>query len=147
MDYLNVMPQIPSRPVWEAAVQHAMDTTTIIEAPADASPEGQFWEMVEKFCTGRAQALTIEEIVLSKPFSDKGRTYFKIEALISFLTMHKFFEFKSVKIASMLKDAGADHHFKIMKGRGVNFWSIPEFARQSEGFDVPQGATQGDEPF
>lgn len=147
MDYLNVMPQIPSRPVWEAAVQHAMDTTTIIEAPADASPEGQFWEMVEKFCTGRAQALTIEEIVLSKPFSDKGRTYFKIEALISFLTMHKFFEFKSVKIASMLKDAGADHHFKIMKGRGVNFWSIPEFARQSEGFDVPQGATQEDEPF
>ena len=129
------------------AVQHAMDTTTIVEAPADASPEGQFWSMVETFCTGRAQALSIDEVTLGKPYTEKNRTYFKIEALMSFLTMHRFFEFKGPKIASMLKDAGADHHFRILKGRGVNFWSIPEFARQIEGFDVPVEARESKEPF
>lgn len=147
MDCLNVMPQIPSRPVWEAAVQHAMDTVTTIEAPADASPEGAFWDMVEKFCTSRSQALSIEEITLSKPFSSKGRTYFKMEALTSFLAMHKFFEFKGTKVAAILKDAGADHHFSVFKGRGVNYWSIPEFARQTEGFSVPAEAQESKEPF
>lgn len=147
MDYLNMMPQLPSAPVWQAAVQHAMDTVTLIEAPMDASPEGQFWEMVEKFCTGRAQALTLDEIVLGKPYSDKGRTFFRMTDLLSFLTRNKFFEFKSTKIASMLKDAGAEHHFNNLKGRGVNFWSVPEFARQREGFDVPGDAQDSKDPF
>ena len=147
MECLNVIPQLPSKPVWEAAVQHAMDTVTIVEAPADASPEGQFWEMAEKFCTGRAQALTVDEITLGKPFSKDGRTYFKIEALLSFLAMRKFFEFKAPKIASMLKDAGARHHYSVMKGRGVNYWSVPEFARQTEAFDVPPEVKQSEEPF
>lgn len=147
MDYLNIYPPLPNRVVWEAAVQHAMDTVTIIEAPVDASPEGLFWDMVEKFCTGRVQALSVDEIVLGKPYSEKGRTYFRLPDLLNYLTVHKFFEFKSTKIASMLKDAGAEHHFKIMKGRGVNFWSIVEFARQTEGYDVPSNVRESDAPF
>ena len=147
MDYLNIMPQLPSHQVWQAAVQHAMDTVTIIEAPAESSPEGLFWDMVEKFCTGRAQALTLDEIVLGKPYTDKGRTNFRLPDLMSYLSMHKFFEFKSPKISSMLKDAGAQHHFAVMKGRGVNYWSIPEFARQTESFDVPQGASDNGNAF
>jgi len=147
MESLNVVPQIPSRPVWEAAVQHAMDTVTVIDAPADASPEGAFWDMVEKFCTSRAQAQVIEEITLGKPFSKDGKTYFKMEALLAFLTMHKFFEFKGPKIASMLRDAGASHHAKNFKGRCVNFWGIPEFAKQTEGFSVPAEVQESKEPF
>lgn len=147
MEYLNVMPQLPSAPVWQAAVQHAMDTVTIIEAPIDASPEGLFWDMVEKFCTGRAQALSLDEIVLGKPYTDKGRTYFRMPDLMSYLSMHKFYEFKSTKIAAMLKDAGAEHHFSIMKGRGVNYWSIPEFAKQTEGFAVPGEVQEDGSPF
>lgn len=147
MDYLNIVPQIPSRPVWEAAVQHAMDTVTTVEAPADASPEGLFWDMVEKFCTGRAQALSIDEITLGKPFTEKGKTYFRLPDLLAYLSMHKFYEFKSTKIASMLKDAKAEHHFKILKGRGINYWSIAAFLSQSSGFDVPDEAKQSGEPF
>jgi len=145
MDYLNVMPQVPGAPAWQAAVQHAMDTVTVIEAPVDASPEGQFWEMMEKFCTGRAQALNLEEIVLGKPFSEKGRTFFRMADMLAFLSRHKFFEFKSTKIASMLKDAGAEHHFNNIKGRGVNYWSIPEFAKQTEGFPIPDEAQNNEE--
>ena len=147
MDYLNVMPQLPSHPVWQAAVQHAMDTVTTIEAPADASPEGQFWDMVEKFCAGRAQALSISEIVLGKPFTDKGRTYFRMQDLLAYLAMHKFYEFKGPKIASMLRDAMAEHHFSILKGRPVNYWSLPEFAGQTEGFGVPEEIKGGGEAF
>ncbi len=147
MDYLNLVPQIPSKPVWEAAVQHAMDTVTTIEAPADASPEGQFWDMVERFCTSRAQALSIDEIVLGKPFTENGRTYFRMQDLLAYLSMHKFYEFRVTKISSLLKDAKADHHFSYLKGRGVNYWSIVEFVKQTQSFSVPDEAKESGEPF
>lgn len=137
MDYLNVMPQIPGAPIWQAAVQHAMDNVSIVDAPADASPEGQFWEMAEQFCSRRAQALVLEEIMLGKPFTENKKTYFRMQDLMGYLTQHKFFHFQGPKIASMLKDAGAEHHFDVMKGRGVNYWSIPSFAKQTESFSVP----------
>lgn len=147
IEYLNIMPGLPSAPLWQAAVQHALDSVTIIEAPADASPEGQFWEMTEKFCTGRAQALSIDEIVMGKPFTEKGKTSFRMQDLLGFLNRHKFFEFKSTKIASMLKDAGAEHHFANIKGRGVNYWSLPEFSKQTEGFSLPGSLAEQQEPF
>jgi hypothetical protein len=147
MESLNLVTSIPSRPVWEAAVQNSMNSVTVIEAPADASPEGLFWDMLEKFCTGRAQALTLDEITLGKPFTDRGRTYFRMADLLNFLSMHKFYEFRSPKIASMLKDARADHHFSNLKGRGVNYWSIAAFARQTETFDVPSAAQDSGTPF
>lgn len=147
MDYINMMPQLPGAPVWQAAVQHAMDTVTVIEAPVDASPEGQFWEMVEKFCTGRAQAQTLEEIALGKPFSDSGRTNFRLQDLLAFFSRQKFFEFRSTKIASLLRDAGAEHHFSMLKGRGTNYWSLPEFARQESPFDIPGIIKEGEAPF
>jgi hypothetical protein len=137
MEQLNMMPAVPSSTVWQAAVQHAMDSVVIVSAPVDASPEGQFWEMVERFCTSRAQATTIEEIILGKPFSNGGRTYFRMIDLIAYLNRNKFMEFRSVKIASMLRDAGADHHASNFKGRCVNYWSLTEFAKQTESLSMP----------
>lgn len=147
MEALNTVVSLPSKAVWEAAVNHAMTTVMVIDAPPDASPDGQLWEMVEKFCTGRAQALSFDEIVLGKPFSSGGRTYFRMADLMSYLAMHKFTEFKSQKVSSLLRDAGAEHDFKIIKGRGVNFWHVAEFAKQAEGYDVPRDVEGGGEPF
>ena len=147
MDVLNMMPQVPTNALWQVAVQHAMDNVAIIEAPPDASPEGQFWEMVEKFCSGRAQALTLDEITLGKPYTDGGRTYFRMVDLIAFLGRHKFVEFKGPKIAAMLKDAGAEHKFAVLKGKGTNYWSLVEFAKSSGSFDVPKEAMEGEDPF
>ena len=147
VDYLRIFPQLPSAPVWQAAVQHALDTVTIVEAPSDASPEGQFWEMVEKFCIGRAQALNIDEITMGKPFTEKGRTYFRMQDMIAFFSRNKFFEFKGPKIASLFKDSGAEHHVKNIKGRTVNYWSIPSFATQTSGFNPPEEVSGPSEPF
>jgi hypothetical protein len=147
MEYLNMMPMVPPAPVWQAAVQHAMDSVSVVDAPADASPEGQFWEYVEKFCTGRAQANSLEEITLGKPYTSGGRTMFKLQDLMAYLTRQKFFEFKSVKIASMIKDAGAQHHFDNLKGRGTNYWSIPAFNMQVEKFEIPDELKNTGESF
>ena len=147
IEVLNMVVSIPGRPAWEAALSQAMSSLTVIEVPADASPKGQFWDHVERFCTGRAQALTIEEIVLGKPFSSSGRTYFRMQDLLGFLGRNKFTEFRTVKISAMLRDAGAQHHFSNFNGRGVNYWSLKEFAKQTKGFDVPKDLLEGREAF
>lgn len=147
LDTLNTMPQMPSLPVWGVAIEQALHSLTIIEAPKDASSDGQFWEMVEKFCTNRAQALNLSEITLGKPFTESKRTYFRMGDLLDFLARHKFGEFKTTKIASMLKDADAEHHFTKIKGRGINYWSIPAFEKQDEILDLPSELTGSGEPF
>lgn len=147
MDYINQMPPTPSGPTWQAAVQHAMDSVTVVEAPDDASPEGQFWEMVESFCTGRGQAMTKEEIVLGRPFTEGGRTYFRLIDLVTFLQIHKFVEFRTVKISSLLNEHGSDHHVDNFKGRTVNYWSIPSFAAQNRPFDLPDTSNGAKNPF
>lgn len=147
MANLNMMITLPAAPAWTAAVQQAMDNLTIIEAPEDSSPESQFFEFLEKFCTGRAQALTIDEIVLGKPFTDGGKTAFRMQDLESFLGRHKFFDFKRYKIASILKDSGAEHRFKNINGKGTNFWLVPAFATSTNGFHVPEELREKKEPF
>jgi hypothetical protein len=141
MEYLNVMPPVPSNAVWQAAVQHALTSVTVIDAPADSSQEGQFWEMVEKFCTGRAQALTRDEIALGKPFTEENRTYFRMADLSGFLARNKFFEFKTTKISSMLRDVGAQHHAFNLRGRTVNCWSIVAYAEQKDPLAVPSSVS------
>jgi hypothetical protein len=147
MESLNLMPPMPSAVNWQAAVQHAMDGITIIEASEDSSPEGQFWEAVEKFCTGRAQAISLEEVVLGKPYTEGSRTYFRLQDLQTFLTHMKLTDFKRQKIASMLRDVGADHTFKNLKGRGTNLWSLRSFNKQTQPFDVPKEVVGKVEPF
>jgi hypothetical protein len=147
MDALHQMPPVPKADVWQAAVQQAMDSVLVIDAPVDASPEGQFWEMIEKFCIGRSQALSLEEILRGKPFTQDNKTYFRLSDVLAYLNNNKFFEFKSHKIASLLKDAGAEHHVSNFKGRTVNYWSIPAFARQVDTFEVPDSVSEGAPPF
>ena len=56
---------------------------------------------------------------------------------MAFLERNRFKEFKVNKISSMFKEVGGEHHFYRIKGKGINVWSIPEFAKQTEGFDIP----------
>jgi hypothetical protein len=147
MEALRIVVTIPKVQVWTAYLQQAMDSVTIIEAPADSSPEGQLWEHCEKFCTGRAQALALDEIPLGKPYSEKGRTYFRMQDFMAFLSRHKFTEFKVPKVASILRDSGAQHHFANLRGSGVNYWSVPSFAQSNGHLKVPKEAEESKDPF
>ena len=147
MECINTVITIPSRAVWESCLHSAMQSLTIIEAPQDSSPEGQFFEMLEKFCLGRAQAQSLEEIVLGKPHTFEGRTYFRMQDLVGFLNRAKFFEFRTPKIAAILQEHGGQHHTKAFRGRTVQHWSMPAFARQTEGFEVPKNLSERKEAF
>lgn len=137
MDVLNAMPPIMKREDWQRIVTSLLGKVTIIEAPADATPEGRFMDLLEKFCTSRTQARVRDEILLGKPWTHEKRHYFRMQDLLNFLDNQRFRDLGPHRIASLLKDKGADHHFFNLKGRGVNCWAVEQFPEQQSGHEIP----------
>ena len=128
METLNLMPPKTNERAWQAQIQSLMDNgMEIIEVTSDVSTHGQFLELLESFTTDLAQASTREEVLLGKPYSEGGFTYFRIKDFREFLVKHKFTELETNKIASKLRDMKAQTKFWNLKGRGTNVWFIKEF--------------------
>ena len=136
MDSLNIIPPKVRDNVWRSIIQQLLDVLTIIEVPKDASTEGHFNELLETFCTERP-AREKDEILLGKPWSNKGRTYFRLADLMDFLHRKNFREYPRNKLTAKLKDFGGNSHFFNIKGRGANVWHIDDFETQSEVHELP----------
>ena len=133
MEILNLMPPKTNERAWQAQIQTLMDNgMEIIEVSSDVSLDGQFQDLLESFCTDLAQASTREEVLLGKPFTEKGNTYFRIKDLREYLVKHRFTELDTNKIASKLRDLKAKHTFWNLKGRGTNVWYVPEIHFKEE---------------
>ena len=74
----------------------------------------------------RGQAVTID-----------NKTLFRINDFMEFLEKHRFKEFKLHEVTAHLKERGAKHEAKKVKGKHVNIWIIPEFEKQQEDFTEP----------
>lgn len=131
MDTLNLMTPLQQKQVWQAIVQNLLEGLVIIEVPIDATPTGQLLEQIELFCTSRVQARNRDEILLGKPWRDKGRHYFRLVDFVGFLERKRIQHPGLNRVTSILKDNGAEHQFFILKGKGVNTWSVPEYTDQS----------------
>ena len=128
METLNLMPPKTNEREWQIQIQSLMDSgMEIIEVTSDVSTEGQFLELLESFTTDLAQASTREEVLLGKPYSEGGFTYFRIKDFREFLVKHRFTELETNRIASKLRDMKAKTKFWNLKGRGTNVWCIKEF--------------------
>jgi len=136
MEILNLMPPKTNERAWQAQIQSLMDSgMEIIEVSNDVSLDGQFKDLLESFCTDLAQASTREEVLLGKPYTEKGKTHFRIKDLREYLVKHRFTELDTNKIASKLRDLKAKHTFWNLKGRGTNVWYIPEIDYKEETLD------------
>jgi hypothetical protein len=154
MNALNHMPVQASGTVWQQLVDAALANVVSMEVPSDsASSEGLFWDLLEKFCTGRAQAQAKDEILLEKPWTDDGYTWFKISALLSFLNRSNFKEYKAPDIAKIFKVANEREPDSVrstrvvLKGKKTNVWGVREFTRPDSEFEVPESVGKDDKPF
>jgi len=127
---------------WRAMINDVMKSAVHELAPDDASPEGQFWQLVKEFTTERGEARHRDELALGRPWinESEGRIYFRSQDLQKFLQQQRFFSIKGNEIWSVMrKNQAVEHGFWNIKGKGVNWWSIPLIDRQNEPHDVPDG--------
>jgi hypothetical protein len=126
---------------WDELIRQKLESVEIEEAPEDAGLEGQFWRLIEDFCSTRAMAKTQDEVLMGKPWIHKGFIYFRSSDLLKFLEQNKFRDFKSKKVWSTLKSKDAIYKSVRLKGKHVRLWGIREIDAQSEDFDVPNTKT------
>jgi hypothetical protein len=136
MDALNKIPPKVKENVWRQIIQQLLDSLTIVEVPKESSTEGHFLELLENFCTERP-ARERDELLLHKPWTDNGKTYFRLGDLMEHLHRNNFKEYQRNKLTSKLKQLHGEPFFFNIKGRGVNVWFIDEFTSQDEPHDLP----------
>jgi hypothetical protein len=150
METLNMVPSIPNKQTWDALIQKLMEGVSIVEVSEDMNPVGQFLEQLERFCAGRVQARTQDEILLGKPWLNGERHYFRISDLIAFLERNRFKHEGTKWIFKILRDHGGRHDFFVIKmgeskKKGVNVWSVPEFTYRTDKYPLPK--QENEEPF
>jgi hypothetical protein len=138
MEALNIMPRLPKRENWHEIVRKLLEGLVVIEVPVEATQKGTLIQHLEDFCTSRVQAKNADELLLGKPWTHDHRHYFRLRDFISYLDRQKFKILNMNQVVMYVKDHGARRHFKNIRGRGVSCFSINEFQKQTEAFDVPE---------
>lgn len=136
---LNKWPSMVRPATWQKIVRESLTRLEIIEVPFDATKEGQFWVHVQRFCTSKVRGRSLDELLMGKPYSDKdGRTYFCAADLFQYMAQHKFNGVTEKDVFKWMRKRGVEHHEKVLKGKFMNYWSLPSFPEQTEPHDVPK---------
>jgi len=122
-------------PRWVAKMNELLEDATVKELAPDAGPEGQFWILLENFCSDKARAKVKDELILGKPWHEDGRIYFRSNDLMRYLDQQRFRAFKENDIWIILKRGGAKHHDFTLKGKHISCWSVEAFTEQHEDFE------------
>lgn len=141
MEAIHTVVPIMKKDTWDHILQGLYENLTIIEAPAEVSLAGQFFEHLETFCTDRQQAATREEIILGKPWHDEavGRVYFRLRDIQEYMEKVKFRELTRTQMTNKIREMGGDTDFFNIKGRGVNVFWVPAkiFSVQDQDHGLP----------
>lgn len=123
--------------VWLDIVRPRVARAERIGVPEDASKQGQFWVHLQRFCTSRVRGRSLDELLLGKPFTDDStaRTYFCSADLFQYLTQHRFNGITEKDVFKWLRHKGVEHHSGSLKGKFVNYWSVPAFSEQTQEHD------------
>jgi hypothetical protein len=141
----NVLVPVIGRGAWVEYLRPCM--ASVNEVPVcddgsgddDSSAKSHFLDLLESFCMGRAQGHDMNDILMGKPFTENGRTYFRFLSLTTFLT-RVMFKFRRNDIVAILKGLGATNRQDRVGGRVTRVWSVPAFARgDTTPLPVPPG--------
>lgn len=143
IETISVNPPTVKKAKWDSIITGLLERIQLIEAPEDASEAGQMMEMLEKFCTQKAQASTAEEILLHRPWYDDGAWYFKLSDFLEYLTRFRFKSPGAHIVASLIRERGAVS-VPLRTGKGViRVWVIGKFSKTATKFPVPNEVKEG----
>jgi hypothetical protein len=137
----------PLKPAqWREALTAALDEMESIPMPEDASPDGQLWEHVKRFCNNNAFAVSLEDVAeLGKVFKHEGIYHLRIADLVQYLGTKHFKAPPVQEIAASLRRHGGKHWVKKLRGQAVNLWLLPTagIATVEEPLPMPESLANG----
>jgi len=135
IEQVNRMPPTVKGPDWNRIVNGLLQTAILVEAPPELTIRGQFDDLIREYCTSNIKAMVPEELVMGKPWTDRGLTKFTFAGLMEFMKFRGFTIATRVMIQGFLKDSNAgercDGHQAIRKEDGtsttIRVWWVPAF--------------------
>ncbi len=152
MEQLDMMPPVPKRMDWQQLINSMLNTATKQEVAPELTRAGQFQNLLRKFCTSHIRAVAPEEVLSGKPWTDKGKTMFRIDALEKFLRNNDFTHFTTGRIQEHIQrlNEGQECHGKLNytkedgKRSTTRVWWVPVFENldvdidiKGEKYDIP----------
>lgn len=141
-EYLNKLPPRRKPATWDKVVQSMMANLEEVEAPADASPDGRVWQLLEDWCTQYGSAKSREELLMGKPWTEEGQTYFRSADFQRFLDHQGIRDIKGRRLWGILRKHGAKHGEMNVSGRCVRYWSVPSFDLQDAELSAPRKGSE-----
>ena len=138
MNSLNHMPPLVKQSVWQEAIERLMTNLITIPVSDDGSLAGQFEAHLQEFCTDRAQALNRDELLLRKPWTEDGITWFRLKDFQNYLIRNKFTDFNTGQIVQALRKIKGKSEKYNLKGRTVRVWGVPAYQQQDSAFDIKE---------
>lgn len=119
---------------WLEAVEKLVENVEVVEAPEDASTEGQFENLLDAFLTRGALARDRDEIIKGNCWLNEAeqRIVFRSEDLLSYLrSLH--FTSEPMTVWGWVKGRGGESTQLRVKGKKVRVWTLPkpEFYEES----------------
>lgn len=139
MEQLDIMPPVPKPGDWQKLINSMMQTATKLSVTEELTYAGQFKNHLRDYCTSRIRAMAPEEIEMGKPWTERGTTMFRIEALMEYLKNRGFTQYTRAQVQDQLKHLNHDqecHGTKNIRrddGRrtSIRVWWVPEFEDMS----------------
>ena len=151
MEQLMFMPSKIKETDWVTKVNEMLKHAVQLEVPRELTVDGQFYDLLETFCTSRIRAQSSEELFMGKPWTEDGKTMFMINGLMEFLRQRNFVSFTRAQIQERLKKLNDNEecngHKNLRKPDGgrttLRVWWVPAF----EGVEEQTEVAENDIPF
>jgi hypothetical protein len=151
MEQLMMMPSKIKETDWVTKVNEMLKHAVQLEVPRELTVDGQFYDLLEMFCTSRIRAQSSEELFMGKPWTEDGKTMFMINGLMEFLRQRNFVSFTRAQIQERLKKLNDNEecngHKNLRKPDGgrttLRVWWVPAF----EGVEEQTEVAENDIPF
>lgn len=146
MEQLDMMPPVPTRGDWQQLINGMLSTATKQEVAPELTRAGKFENLLRKFCTSHIRAVAPEEVLSGKPWTDKGKTMFRIDAFEKFLRNNDFTDFTTGRIQEHIQrlNRGEECHGKLNytkedgKRSTTRVWWVPEFDNLDVDIDLKE---------
>ena len=151
MEQLMFMPSKIKETDWVTKVNEMLKHAVQLEVPRELTVDGQFYDLLETFCTSRIRAQSSEELFMGKPWTEDGKTMFMINGLMEFLRQRNFASFTRAQIQERIKKQNDNQecngHKNLRKPDGgrttLRVWWVPAF----EGVEEQVEVAENDIPF
>ena len=126
MDVLTELPPRMKEVDWAAKINFLLESCDIIPMPKEISKQGRFDEHLRSFMRENGEALSIDEVLIDKVFTDKEDiSWFTLSALETFLKSRKFTEYNETQICGRIRELEGGSKKKRVKGALEHLWYMP----------------------